>query len=97
MGTYLTSVSETSGAFGGDYADNIAALGAAGHDSLTATVGFCRTNKLEVFWSHRMNDIHDSFIDSLLCRWKREHPKYLLGTREEAARAAAIPGRKKDI
>jgi len=94
MGTYLSEVSETSGEYGGEYADNIAALKAAGHDCLTATVGFCHANKLEMFWSHRMNDIHDSFIDSLLCRFKREHPEYLLGTQKEAAQARAVYGRK---
>ncbi|MEO2049496.1 MAG: discoidin domain-containing protein [Pirellulales bacterium] len=97
MGTYPSDVSETSGEFGGDYAGNIAALKAAGHDCLTATVGFCHANKLEMFWSHRMNDIHDSFIDSLFCRFKREHPEYLLGTQEEAVQSAAMLGRKEGI
>ena len=41
---------------------------------------------LEVFWTHRINDIHDSFTDWLLSRWKREHPQYLMGTPEDMRR-----------
>jgi len=88
MGTYLSQVSEVPAEFGGPYVDNIAALKEVGQDCLSATVEFCHRNELEVFWSHRINDIHDSFIDYLRCRWKREHPEYLLGTPEEAAIAA---------
>jgi hypothetical protein len=31
----------------------------------------------------RMNDTHDSADAALLCQWKKEHPEYLMGTRED--------------
>jgi hypothetical protein len=67
--------------FGGLYGKNLAALKAAGRDPLVMTIEFCRHNKLEVFFTHRINDIHDSmdWCSFELSRWKREHPQYLLG------------------
>ena len=52
-------------------------------DSLAIAVKFCHENDLEVFFTHRANDIHDSFEDFELSTWKREHPEYLLGKRED--------------
>jgi hypothetical protein len=57
-------------------------LGEKGPDSLTTMVDFGHKHKMEVFWSMRMNDTHDSADDALLCQWKREHPEYLLGKKE---------------
>ena len=66
--------------------DSLLALKKAGQDPLDLATDFCHKNKLEIFWSQRMNDIHDSLpaCDEMLSRWKREHPEYLMGTREEA-------------
>jgi hypothetical protein len=63
-------------------ARNIAALKAAGHDTLGLVIEFCRANKLEMFFSHRINDIHDALPDGdwLLSKWKRDNPKLLMGT-----------------
>lgn len=85
MLTCLSQVAEVYSEFGGPWADNIAALKSAGHDTLSATVDFCQENQLEIFWTHRMNDVHCSAPNAewLLCRWKREHPQYLMGTRED--------------
>ncbi len=83
--THLAEVGEVYGEFGGPWDRNIAAFRAAGDDVLAATVEFCRANELEVFWTHRMNDVHDSAPDAewLLSRWKRDNPQYLMGTRAD--------------
>jgi hypothetical protein len=50
-----------------------------GTDSLTEITKFCHANKMEAFWSMRMNDTHDSGDNALLCKWKQDHPEYLMG------------------
>ena len=50
-----------------------------GTDSLQVMVEFCRKNKLEVFWSMRMNDTHDAKNPLLRATMKAEHPEYLIG------------------
>ena len=92
MLTCLSQVAEVYSEFGGPWADNIAALKSTGHDTLAATVDFCQENKLEIFWTHRMNDVHCSAPNAewLLCRWKREHPQYLMGTREDRDRSIGL-------
>jgi hypothetical protein len=52
-------------------------------DPLKMTIDFGHKNGMEVFWSMRMNDTHDSGKnrDDLFCNWKREHPDYLVGKR----------------
>lgn len=85
--TYGEYCTETSGEMALNTRDNIASLKTAGLDVLQIAVEFCRANGIELFFSHRINDIHDTFVDWLLDRWKREHPEYLMGTREEAAKA----------
>ena len=58
---------------------NIEALAELGTDALALVVKFCHENGQEVFFTHRINDIHDSFLDWELTTWKREHPEYLMG------------------
>ena len=77
--TYGEFVSENSEASAHSARENIQALKDAGHDSLELTVEFCHQNGLEVFFSHRINDIHDTWLDWERSRWKREHPEYLMG------------------
>jgi len=75
-GKYVTS---------GDLAKNIEGLKAVGTDALELAIKFCHENDLEIFFTHRINDIHDS-MDSCsfeLSTWKREHPEYCLGKRED--------------
>ena len=89
MFTHLTQVAETFGEFVADdhweYCvngrDNIRALAESGHDVLALAVEFCRSNDIEVFFSHRINDIHDAIPawTTEMSRWKREHPEYLMG------------------
>lgn len=50
-----------------------------GRDSLRIMVDFGHEHGLEVFWSMRMNDTHDSADPALLCRWKKDHPDCLMG------------------
>lgn len=66
--------------------DNMRMLRAAGKDSLELVIEQCSEAGLEVFWSHRVNDIHDSMpsCEHLLSRWKRDHPEYLMGRPEDA-------------
>jgi hypothetical protein len=61
--------------------NNMAVLRDAGVDQLSATVRRAHEAGLEVFWSHRINDTHDSVpdYDHLLCMWKRQHPEFLMG------------------
>jgi hypothetical protein len=86
MFAHLAKVGETYGEFCPDGSEgairrkNVAALKAAGHDPLAVTADFCHRNELEIFFSHRINDIHDSFLDWEFSRWKREHPQFLMGT-----------------
>lgn len=54
-----------------------------GTDSLKVMTEFGHQHHMEVFWSMRMNDTHDSKDDALLCRWKQDHPEFLMGSRGE--------------
>jgi len=82
MFTHQAKVGETYGNYGGPV-HGIKALAKLGTDCLAETIKFCRENDIEVFFSHRINDIHDSFLDWELSTWKREHPQYLMGKPED--------------
>jgi len=54
-----------------------------GTDPLELVVNFCRTSGLEVFYSKRMNDMHDSSVRAwyhryVKSRFKWDHPEYLM-------------------
>ncbi len=53
---------------------------AQGRDALQIMIDFCRANGLEVFWSMRMNDTHDSSpaYAMLMAEWKRAHPELMM-------------------
>jgi len=53
----------------------------SGTDSLKIISGFGKKNNIEIFWSMRMNDTHDSSKNSayLFCQWKKDHPEFLVG------------------
>ncbi len=61
--------------------DALRAMKAAGHDPLIVAIDFCHENQIEIFFSLRMNDIHDSMPHSrpFLPRWKRQRPHVMLG------------------
>jgi hypothetical protein len=52
-------------------------------DTLDVMIEACRTNNLEIFWSNRMNDTHDSFQPENLYNIKQKHPEYTLSTKAE--------------
>ncbi len=54
-----------------------------GKDALEVMIDTCHERGIEIFWSNRMNDIHDSFRPEILTNIKREHPEYMLSTVEE--------------
>ena len=61
--------------------NNMQALIDAGTDPLQLAVEFGHANGIEVFWTLRMNDIHDAFTPPLWPQWKTDHPDALLGER----------------
>jgi len=64
--------------------DNMRMLRKAGKDCLELVVEKCHEAGLEIFWTHRINDVHDSYADWMLSQWKRKHPEYLMGKPEDA-------------
>ena len=65
---------------------NMRMLRRAGGDSLSLTTKRVHEAGIEIFWTHRINDIHDSFTNCLLTHWKRQHPQYMMGTPEDMKR-----------
>ncbi|MCX6993280.1 MAG: family 10 glycosylhydrolase [Kiritimatiellaeota bacterium] len=58
---------------------------AQGTDPLQVMVDFCKAKNIEIFWSMRMNDIHDSAWTPekgypLFPKLKEQHPEWLLGS-----------------
>lgn len=57
-----------------------------GLDPLEIVVDWCHENGIEAFWSLRMNDTHDAstawYGPLLFPGWKREHPEFLLGSKD---------------
>ncbi len=60
---------------------------AKGMDPLAIMVEWCKAHQVEVFWSMRMNDVHDAwgawYSPFLFPRLKKEHPEWLMGTKEK--------------
>ena len=50
-----------------------------GADPLAVSIEACRLRDIEVFWTIRMNDIHDNFWEEMISQWKKAHPDMLLG------------------
>ena len=89
MFSHNTQVGETYGRYStesdGIDITNSRALIAQNTDTLQLVVDFCKKHDIEVFFTHRINDIHDSMESCSfeLATWKREHPEYLLGKQED--------------
>jgi hypothetical protein len=80
--TYRTEVGEVFLSRDGAFQHNqMQALMDAGTDPLELAVEFGHANGIEVFWTLRMNDIHDAFTPPLWPQWKTDHPDALLGER----------------
>ena len=71
-------VDETSPQDAKSMRDGLIALKKLGTDPLAAVVDYGHKNRMEVFWSYRMNNPEDSHEPWALARWKREHPEYLI-------------------
>ncbi len=72
---------------GSGFATNkTAAFHEKGLDPLTIMVDWCKAHDIEIFWTMRMNDIHDAwgawYSPFLFPPFKEEHPEYLAGTKE---------------
>jgi len=63
----------------GPFRDNMRALEALGTDAIQLTVDFCRKRRIEVFYTHRINDVHLAFLPIERSTWWLEHPEYWLG------------------
>ena len=50
-----------------------------GEDALEIVVAFAHQHDLEIFYSNRMNDIHDWFSPEMLSTIKSRHPEYTIG------------------
>gem|GEM_PF-601542 len=77
---------QPAGAEWAEYAGrNTQALLRQGTDTLRLVIDFCRRHDLEVFFTHRINDIHDSMesCNFELADWKREHPEYCLARQQD--------------
>ncbi|MGI5817855.1 MAG: family 10 glycosylhydrolase [Armatimonadota bacterium] len=81
--SHRSEVSETFTGTEGRFADSVVPLLIEqGTDPLQVMVEWCRENDMEIFWSERMNDRHDS-TSGTLSEWKRRHPECLVGRPDE--------------
>ncbi len=53
-------------------------------DPLKLAIEACRKHDIEIIWTLRMNDVHDSFTPEYVSQWKKDHPQFLMGTLEQA-------------
>jgi len=68
-----------------------AALIEKGRDCLQLVIDFCRRHDKEVFWSLRMNDVHDNWYPSVCPAFKKEHPELLLFQSDDIGRVRSGP------
>ena len=69
------------------FAANLRSLEKKKTDAVKLTIGFCRKHGMEVVYSHRINDIHNQFLEVERSTWFRQHPEYWINTPENAAKA----------
>lgn len=76
------------------YATNLKTLVDAGTCPLKIVTDFAHEHGMEAFASVRMNDVHDSFVQGHLSRWKHENRELLVSTRGLQTEIAepAFPG-----
>ena len=82
FGKYVT---ENSPAHFRTIRDSIRALADLDTDQLALAVDSCHANDMEIFFTLRMNDIHEAFPQwaALLTDFKRDHPEYRFGVPED--------------
>jgi len=93
MGTHLSKTGENYadlpadvGGYVGQLRKQVLALKAAGTETLRLAIDFCHQRDMEILFSLRMNDIHDSFSPAEMPQWKREHPEFVLGKPEDKSK-----------
>lgn len=64
-------------------------LGTHGPDTLATMVRYGHEHQMEVFWSMRMNDCHDSTDPRNFCQWKADHPECLVAKQGDRFPAGA--------
>lgn len=85
--THRSEIAEIFDTTEGRFHQNVtAAVHEKGTDPLQIMIDFCRDHDIEIFWSMRMNDVHDGTVDDgemrypqLFPEYKRQHPEYLFG------------------
>ena len=64
-----------------------------GTDPLKIMTEFCRKNRIEIFWSMRMNDTHDAssswYGPVMMSRLKKAHPEWLESSKASRSRHGA--------
>ncbi len=85
---FVSTAEEPGKGPGSGFSNNKAqALFDKGLDPLTIVTEFCRDKDIEIFWSMRMNDIHDAwgawYSPHLFPPVKEAHPEWLVGTKEK--------------
>ncbi|NUQ65564.1 MAG: hypothetical protein HUU20_24105 [Pirellulales bacterium] len=98
--THNTKVAEVFDTKEGYFSTNLTRdLLDAGIDPLNVMIEFGRKHRIEVFWSMRMNDVHDSntnYVWGPLTfksnRFKLRHPEYLFGTAEHPPKIGGWSG-----
>ncbi len=79
---YESEVLEPTGRRVGKPRPWIAKLMSEGHDPPEVVVREAKRRGLDVFYSFRINDIHDAFTPDELATFKVEHPEWLIGERK---------------
>ena len=98
--THLTKVGQVHTATADRFVDNqMAAFAAAGIDPLRVMTDFAHKNRMELFWSFRMNDTHDGGVTNgqgpvlfEANKLKQAHPEYLLGAYREKLKHGSWAG-----
>ena len=68
--------------------ENYGLLEAEGRDALEVMIDTGRKHGIEIFYSNRMNDCHDSFNEPIMYHLRRQHPEWSLSNREEGRKYA---------
>lgn len=65
---------------------NQALLKDSGKDTLEIMIDVSRKHNLEVFWSSRINDVHDAFFPAVRYNIRTQHPEWCLSTEAEGSK-----------
>lgn len=57
-----------------------------GKDTLEIMIAACRPKGIEIFYSNRMNDVHDSYTPAIRNNIRVQHPEWSLSTQAEGAK-----------